>query len=68
MLHSKLRLILFVGLVVLGSPTPARTNEASPSSWSEVRDAANTLLEQEKFDDALALIELSAPNLQDREF
>ncbi len=53
----KLRLILSIGLVVSYSPALAQTNEASPPTWSEVQEAANTLLEQEKFDEALSLYE-----------
>jgi dienelactone hydrolase len=68
MLHSKLALILAVGLVVFCSPTLAEANETSPSDWNEARAAANTFLEQDKVDEALALIELAAPKLQGREF
>ncbi len=64
----KLRLILSIGLVVSYSPALAQTNEASPPTWSEVQEAANTLLEQEKFDEALALVEQTAQKLQGREF
>ena len=68
MLHMKLRLILFIGLALSYGPALAQTNEASPSTWSEVQEAANTLLEKEKFDEALALIEQAATKLQGREF
>ena len=65
---SRLRSILLVGLVVFCSPTLARANDVAPSTWSEVREAANSFLEQGAFDEALALIEAAAPNLQGREF
>ena len=68
MLHMKLRLILFIGLALSYGPALAQTNEASPSTWSEVQEAANTLLEKKKFDEALALIEQAATKLQGREF
>ncbi len=69
------RWILSMGLVAvcsLASPFPgpalAQTNEAEPTTWSEVREAAYAFVEQEKFTEALALIEQAAPELQDREF
>ena len=68
MLPFKLRLILPLALVVFSSPTFARTTEALPTTWSEVQEAANTLAEQEKTDEALALIEQAAPELPDRAF
>jgi hypothetical protein len=75
MLLLKLRSILLSGLVVLCSlailcPGLAlsQTNEAAPSTWSEIHETTSTLRDQEKFDEALALVEQVAPQLQDREF
>ncbi len=75
MLVSQIRLIVSCGLVVFcglaslcSSQDYSQTSEVAPASWSEVRAAASTLWEQDKFDEALALIERLAPELQGREF
>jgi len=75
MLRSKLNLIASCGLVVFCGFVPlcssqdlSQTSEALPASWGEVRTAVSTLLDQDKFDEALALIERLAPELQGREF
>ncbi|MBU8870590.1 MAG: hypothetical protein KOO60_06990 [Gemmatimonadales bacterium] len=79
MLLLKLRSILSSGLVIFCSlavlcpdlalsQTNSQTNEATPSFWSEIQEATSTLRDQEKFDEALDLIEQSAPELGDREF
>ena len=68
MLPSQLRLLLAVGLIVMCTSTLAQTNEPLPSTWSEIQEVATTLLEQERFDEALTLIEQAEPKLQGREF
>jgi acetyl esterase/lipase len=68
MLHPQLRPLLAVGLILICTSTFAQTSEPLPSTWSEIEEAAITLLEQEKFEEALTLVEQSAPKLQDREF
>lgn len=72
---TNIRLILSMGLVAVcsvASPCPgpavAQTNEAKPTNWNEVRESAYALVEQEHFNEALALVEQAAPKLQDREF
>ena len=68
MLPSQLRPLLAVGLILMCTPTFAQTNEPSPSTWIDIEETALTLVEQEKFDEALALVEQLAPKLQDRGF
>jgi len=69
MLISKLKALVFCGLASLfSSQVLAQSNEAVPLTWNEVRETASTLWEQDKFDEALALIEQAAPDLPDREF
>jgi poly(3-hydroxybutyrate) depolymerase len=68
MQSSGLRLVLTIAFVALSSPTLARSNEVSASTWGEIEEAAYSLLEQDRIDDALALIEEAAPKLNDREF
>ena len=68
MLPSQLRPLLAVGLILMCTSTFARTNEPLPSSWSDIEEAAITLVDQEKFDEALVLVEQIAPKLQGREF
>jgi pimeloyl-ACP methyl ester carboxylesterase len=65
MLRSALYCIL--ASLCLG-PVAARTVDAAPASWSDVRSAAAALVEKDQFDDALALIERRATELEDREF
>ena len=48
--------------------TFAQTNGPLPSTWSEIEEAAITLLEEEKYEEALALVEQTAAKLQGREF
>jgi predicted esterase len=48
--------------------TFAQTNGPLPSTWSEIEEAATTLMEEEKFEEALALVEQTAAKLQGREF
>lgn len=61
--------VVFFGLALFCySPPLAQTNEAAPATWSDVHAAASTLVEQDKFDEALALIEQLAPELRDHEF
>ena len=69
----ELRSILSSGLVVVFSlailgPALSQTNEAVPSSWSEIQEATSVLIDHKKFDEALVLIEQGAPELQGREF
>ena len=71
----KLRLIVSSCFVVIcglaslcSSPALEQTNETVPTTWSEVHAGASTLMEQDEFDEALALIEQVAPELRDREF
>ena len=75
MLFFKLSLVVTSGFVVIcglaslcSSPALAQTNETVPTTWSEVHAGASTLMEQDEFDEALALIEQVAPELRDREF
>ena len=75
MLISKLRLIplcsvvVFCGLALLcSSPALPLTSDTVPTTWNDVSTAVSTLVEQDEIDEALALIERLAPELQDREF
>ena len=75
MLISKLKLIASCGFVVFCGLVPlcnsqdlSQTSEAAPASWSEVHEGASTLMDQDEFDEALALIERLGPELQGREF
>ena len=68
MLPPRLRPLLAIGLILMCTSAFARTNEPVPPTWSEIEKSAFTLLEQEKFEEALALVEQTAPKLQGREF
>ena len=68
MLPPRLRPLLAVGLILMCTSTFAQTNGPSPSTWSEIEEAAITLFDQEKFEEALTLVEQAAPKLQGREF
>ena len=68
MLPPRLRPLLAVGLILMCTSTFAQTNGPSPSTWSEIEEAATTLMEEEKFEEALALVEQTASDLQGREF
>ena len=68
MLPPRLRPLLAVGLILMCTSTFAQTNGPLPSTWSEIEEAAITLLEEEKFEEALALVEQTAAKLQGREF
>ncbi len=68
MLPPRLKPTLAVGLILMCTSTFAQTNGPVPSTWSEIEKAAITLLELEKFEEALALVEQTAPKLQGREF
>jgi predicted esterase len=69
MLSPKSRLFVFVGLALLWSSlVNGQTNESVPTNWSEIENAASALYEEDKFDEALALLEQTAPKLIDREF
>ncbi len=75
MLISRLKLAAFCGFVVFFGLVPlcssedsSQTSETAPASWSEVSESVSTLLEKDKFDEALALIERLAPELQGRAF
>jgi dienelactone hydrolase len=68
MLPPRLRPLLAVGLILICTSTFAQTNVPLPPTWSDIEEAAITLLEQEEFEEALALIEQTAPKLQGREF
>ena len=68
MLPPRLRPLLAVGLILMCTSTFAQTNGPLPSTWSEIEEAAITLVEEEKFEEALALVEQTAPKLQGREF
>lgn len=75
MLLLKLRSILFSGVALfcalaILSPGLAlsQTDSAVPSSWSEIVEATSTLRDQEKFDEAVALIEELTPKIIGREF
>ncbi len=68
MLPPRLRPLLAVGLILMCTSTFAQTNGPLPSTWSEIEEAAITLLEEEKFEEALALVEQTASKLQGREF
>lgn len=68
MLPPRLRPLLAVGLILMCTSTFALTNGPLPSTWSEIEEAAITLLEEEKFEEALALVEQTASKLQGREF
>jgi acetyl esterase/lipase len=48
--------------------TFAQTNEPLPSHWIDIEETALTLVVQERFDEALALVDQLAPKLQGREF
>ncbi len=65
---TQIKSTLAIGLILMCTSTFAQTNEPVPSTWSEIEKAAFTLLEQEKFEEALALVEQTAPKLQSREF
>jgi predicted esterase len=62
------RLLLIIGLGLVCGPALARTSASSPTTWREVRDAAHAFLEQESFDEALAVVAEAAPSLRDRSF
>lgn len=62
-------LVIFCSLAILfSSPAFTQTNEALPISWSEVNEMTSSLRDQEKFDEALSLLEQQAPGLHDHEF
>ena len=68
MLPPRLRPLLAIGLILMCTSTFAQTNGPLPSTWSEIEEAAITLMEEEKFEEALALVEQTASKLQGREF
>jgi dienelactone hydrolase len=68
MLPPRLTPLLAVGLILICTSTFAQTNVPLPPTWSEIEEAAITLLEQEEFEESLALVEQTAPKLQGREF
>ena len=68
MLPPRLRPPLAVGLILMCTSTFAQTNGPLPSTWSEIEEAAIALLEEEKYEEALALVEQTAAKLQGREF
>jgi len=68
MLPPRLGPLVAVGLTLMCTSTFAQTNGPLPSTWSELEEAATTLMEEEKFEEALALVEQTAPQLRDREF
>ena len=68
MLHPRLRPLLAVGLILMCTSAFAQTTTPVPPTWVDIEDAVITLLEQEKFEEALALVEQTAPKLQGREF
>ena len=57
MLPPRLKPTLVVGLILMCTSTFAQTNGPVPSTWSEIEKAAFTLLELEKYEEALALVE-----------
>lgn len=68
MLSLRLRPLLAVGLILMCISTFAHANDPLPSTWSEIEEAAVTLVAAEKFDEALALVEKTAPNIEGRGF
>ena len=68
MLPARLIPTLATALILMCTSTFAQTNGPAPSTWSEIEKAALTFLEQEKFEEALAMVEQTAPKLQGREF
>ena len=68
MLPPRLKPTFVVGLILMCTPIFAQTNRPVPSTWSEIEKAAITLLELEKYEEALALVEKNAPKLQGCEF
>ncbi|MEN8165645.1 MAG: hypothetical protein ABFS37_16070 [Acidobacteriota bacterium] len=72
---TNFRLILSMGLVAVCilalpclAPAVAQDYGAEPTTWSEVSEAVYAFMEQEKFVEALALMEKAALALEDREF
>jgi hypothetical protein len=65
----KLRTIVACGLVALCFCTvQAQADETTPTTWNEVSTAAYSLMEEERFDEALDLVAQSASELEDRDF
>lgn len=62
-------LVALCSLALLGpGPTLSLANEDVPATWDAVQTAVTPLLEQEKIDEALAVIQQAAPKLPGREF
>ena len=64
----RIKSTLAIGLILMCTSTFAQANGPVPSTWSEIEKAAFTLLELEKYEEALALVEKNAPKLQGRDF
>ena len=64
---SMFRVAVFCGIAPLCfSAAPALANESVPTTWNDLRTDAYALVESEQIDEALALIEQTAPSLPDR--
>lgn len=68
MLPPRLRPLLAVGLILMCTSTFVQANGPLPSTWGEMEETAATLLETEKFYEALALVQKTAKKIQGREF
>lgn len=55
-------------VLLLSGLAVAQEDDIAPADWPELQATARSLLGEEKYDEALDLVERFAPELQDREF